>query len=142
MSRFPIVLLAFAIAGCSDDANSEDSEMDCIVREEIYDVDAEFDYELAENTAPLEECTPTCNQGAPPPNVDDFLSVVALPAGECDSEPSCDMSAYTPCPCPEDRGVVNEYRCRCENSEWTCVVISQGGATCPDQCPADEDGGR
>ena len=92
MNRLAALFFTLVTAGCSDDTSGNgDDDLECLVRQEVYREDAEFDYEPAEDSRPLEECVPTCNQDEPPLHVDGIRSVVALPAGECGSERSCDM---------------------------------------------------
>lgn len=65
----------------------------------------------------------------------------ALPAGACTlGTPECHFLAEAPCACPSVQGPVNDYRCRCEEGQWTCEISSQGLGTCG-TCPTAGDGG-
>ncbi len=97
----------------------------CTSRAETYSITTSFPFQSSADAHLYPDCTPSCGPGydVQPSGVP---TVVALPAGSCDSEATC-MMAATSCACG---GNVNGYLCACVNSRWSCVNASQGGGIC------------
>jgi hypothetical protein len=101
----------------------------CADRSQTYSVNTTFEAgpEVGDTIA---ECAPTCGELD---RYDGFLSISALPAGDCSSsETACDMAALTPCECPQGKaGVVSSFRCQCESGSWKCRNVAAGAGVCP-----------
>lgn len=125
--------MSLCFCGGTPSKNAGYSPLDagkCVARPERYNAGTKFAFAAGQDNTTLPSCIPTCGDS---PNVDGFLSVVSLPAGNCESSSgatSCDMGAHSICPCPGDPGNVDVYRCRCVSGRWSCVVISQGAGGC------------
>ena len=97
----------------------------CTSRPETYSITNNFPFQSPTDAHQCPDCIPTCGPGydVQPSGVP---TVVALPAGPCDSEAACQMAA-TPCACG---GNVSGYVCTCVNARWSCVNASPGGGVC------------
>lgn len=97
----------------------------CTSRPEMYSITTNFPFQSSSDANQYPNCVPTCGLGydVQPSGVP---TVVALPAGPCDSEATCLMAA-TPCACG---GNVSGYVCTCVNARWSCVDASPGAGVC------------
>jgi hypothetical protein len=84
------------------------------------------------------ECTP---HDTSPQFPQGGLPLSALPAGPCDHAPTCEIGIRSPCPCTLQVGAVDNWRCACVDSAWSCAVRVRGAAACappdPAVCPGD-----
>jgi hypothetical protein len=101
----------------------------CAARTDTYLDDHSFPDAPDPSHQNFSHCAPRC--GSTTRFADNFYSTDALPAGDCcDDVETCMMLAHQICPCPVNRGPVNEYRCSCLNGKWSCAITLRGGSTC------------
>jgi len=129
---------ACLLAACSrgDDVSrpTPASTAQCKSRDDRWSIEEAFAFANEHASEPLRECVPSCESGGLR-RADGFPNVTALPAGSCErSDAACDMGAFLPCRCDPRDGPVSQYRCRCEDQAWRCVIISAGGSACSDDC--------